>query len=164
MNESIAWASDLRTVEQAGHFFAEVISSDPAYISHGEIQQALSLDGKSWAPDLDRRLTEELLKMGDAKNLLICRDAADAMLAAAIVTWDQSKPEAPFATIEDLAVLASHRSSGLGARIVSFIEAEARKRAMKWLFLESGKNNTRAHAFFERGGFKEVSHVFAKRL
>ena len=47
-------------------------------------------------------------------------------------------------------------------RMLLWIEDEAAKRQCRWLFLESGKNNLRAHSFFERHGFREMSHVFIK--
>jgi ribosomal protein S18 acetylase RimI-like enzyme len=86
-----------------------------------------------------------------------------ALAAAAIVRWTVT-PRVSFATIEDMAVDPAVRSSGLGAAMMTAIEDEARAHAMRWLFLESGKDNHRAHGFFERHGFHTVSHVFARKL
>jgi ribosomal protein S18 acetylase RimI-like enzyme len=66
--------------------------------------------------------------------------------------------------LEDLAVTPDLRSRGVGAELESFVRAEAVRRGCSWVFLESGKDNTRAHKFFERAGYHEVSHVFALRL
>jgi hypothetical protein len=41
---------------------------------------------------------------------------------------------------------------------------EAQSRGAAWLFLESGRDNRRAHDFFTRRGFTEISRVFARRL
>lgn len=160
----IGWERDPASLEAAAAFFARVVALDPAYVSHGEVQQALSLDGKTWAPDLEARYREDLLAIDPSRQLLVARDETGAIVGACVMCWEFEEPEAPFGTIEDLAIDPKLRSHGLGAEMMAVIEAEARKRGAKWLFLESGKNNNRAHAFFERGGFAEISHVFTKRL
>ena len=94
----------------------------------------------------------------------MARDAKNAIVAAAAVSWNFETEDARFATIQDVAVEPALRSKGLGARLVQFVEREVRARNAAWLFLESGKDNRTAHQFFEHQGFQEVSHVFAKRL
>lgn len=160
----IKWATTKQEWADAARFFARVIGPDPAYISHGEIQGALSLDGMTWAPDLERRFLEELGDFDDGRGIAIMRDADGAIVSAANVSWSFEVAEAPFATLQDMAVEPALRSSGVGATLLAFVEAEARRRGAKWVFLESGKHNHRAHAFFERHGFGEVSHVFMKRF
>jgi ribosomal protein S18 acetylase RimI-like enzyme len=95
--------------------------------------------------------------------VLVLNGPDGAVVAASIVAWTVT-PRVSFATIEDMAVDPAARSSGLGARMMTAIEAEARRRGMRWLFLESGKDNHRAHGFFERHGFHTVSHVFTRKL
>jgi ribosomal protein S18 acetylase RimI-like enzyme len=153
----VAWAD-------AARFFARVISADPAYISHGEIQTGLSADGKTWIANLEARFLAEATADQSDRALAVARDAKNAIVAAAAVSWDFETEDARFATLEDLAVEPALRSNGLGAEMVEFVEREARARNAAWLFLESGKDNQRAHKFFERAGFQEISHVFAKRL
>lgn len=164
MNAKLLWAGAEADRRAAAAFFARIVALSPAYISHGEVQTALSLDGRTWAPNLEARYTRDLLAHGPTRQLLLARDDGGALVGASVVCWDFEEPEAPFATIEDLAVEPAWRSRGLGAEMLAFIETEARKRGAKWLFLESGKDNARAHAFFEREGFAEISHVFTKRL
>jgi GNAT superfamily N-acetyltransferase len=161
---TIRWATSKQEWAVVARFFARVIGSDPAYISHGEIQSALSLDGKTWAPDLERRFLEELGDFDEARGIAIMRDANGAVVSAANVTWSFEVAEAPFATLHDMAVEPALRSAGLGARLLAFVETEARMRGVKWVFLESGKHNQRAHEFFGRHGFGEISHVFVKRF
>jgi GNAT superfamily N-acetyltransferase len=160
----IAWEEGQAAWTEAARFFARVISLDPAYISHGEIQTGLSLDGKTWIPDLEARFLAEATSDQSGRSLAVARDAKVAIVAAAAVSWDFEAEDAPFAVLQDLAVEPSLRSRGLGADMVEFVEREARARNARWLFLESGKKNHRAHTFFERAGFDEISHVFAKRL
>ncbi|HVY90040.1 MAG TPA: GNAT family N-acetyltransferase [Hyphomonadaceae bacterium] len=159
--ETIGWERGAELREEAARFFAANIKGAAAYISHGEVQGGLSLDGKTWAKDLEARFVEDMLDDDPDEGILVVRDAEERMIAASIVHWVATK-RLSFAVIEDIAVPARRRSSGLGARMMAFIEAEAARRGCRWLFLESGRRNTRAHAFFERHGFEEFSHVFLK--
>jgi GNAT superfamily N-acetyltransferase len=159
---SIAWEEGAWT--DAARFFARVISADPGYISHGEIQTGLSLDGKTWIAGLEARFLSEATSDQSGRSLAVARDVENTIVAAAAVSWNFETEDARFATLQDLAVEPSLRSKGLGARMVEFVEREVRARNAVWLFLESGKHNRRAHEFFERAGFQEISHVFAKRL
>jgi len=163
-NGPIRWVTDPRDWPAIAEFFAATIAADRAYISHGEIQTGLSADGKTWAPDLARSFLAELGTPSDERSLAVCRDGADEIVAAANITWTHEPPGIPFATIQDMAVRPDLRSTGLGTRMFEFLLAEAKGRGMAWVFLESGKDNHRAHEFFIRNGMAEVSHVFGKRL
>jgi len=151
-----AWAD-------ASRFFARTISGSPEYISHGEIQTGLSLDGKHWIPDLEAKFLAEAATDDEPRSLAVARDPAGLIVGAAAISWSFDIAEAPFATLQDMSVDPALRSHGLGAELLAFVEAEVWKRGAKWLFLESGRENVRAHHFFERTGFHEISHVFAKR-
>ena len=126
----------------------------------------MSRDGRSWEPDLDALLVEDVSNPDPDRDrdrdLLLMRDQG-AICAAAIVLWTVT-PRVSFAVLEDLSVDPSARSHGLGARMIAEVEAEALRRNMGWIFLESGKDNRRAHEFCGRHGFDELSHTFGKRL
>jgi GNAT superfamily N-acetyltransferase len=158
------WAASKAEWAEAAKFFARVISQDDAYISHGEIQTGLSLDGKSWAPNLEQRFLAELGGVDDTRSLVLLRDAEGKIVAAANVTWSFETADAPFATLQDMAVEPALRAGGIGARLMQAVEHEAARRGAKWMFLESGKDNHRGHAFFERHGYSEVSRVFIKAV
>lgn len=163
IHPSITWTSDAADLQAVAAFFARVISQDAAYISHGEIQTALSLDGQTWRPDLAERFAADMAELGPHRSVAVARDGAQ-LIGAAIVLWQIEAPEAPYAVLEDIAIDPAARSAGAGQAMVRFIETEASARGMKWLFLESGLNNDGAHRFFERAGYAPVSKVFAKRL
>lgn len=158
----IAWATDPATVRDAALFLARAVRTDTAYISHGEIQQGLSPDGKSWAPDLEQRFLNAAADYDDARSVLVARDGG-VLVGAAIVHWDLDGA-ARFATLEDIAVAPQRRSAGVGDAMFREIERETTRRGGAWIFLESGLQNARAHAFFDRAGFQVVSKMFAKRL
>jgi len=135
----MSWAVSKADWAEAARFFARVLAADPAYISHGEIQAGLSLDGKTWAPNLEKRFLDELGEYDDPRRLAIARNAAGEIVAAANVTWAFEVPEAPFATLQDLAVEPSLRSAGLGASLFQFVEAEVSRRAPDGCSSRAGK-------------------------
>ncbi|HLW26554.1 MAG TPA: GNAT family N-acetyltransferase [Kiloniellales bacterium] len=160
---SFRWDKSARTAAAAAKFAARVIGASPEYISHGEIQTGLSLDGTTWSSDLEALYADDFAKLGDERDLLVARDAADKIVAIAILAWEHSSRRS-FAVLEDMTVEMDYRSHGLGARMLEHVEEAVRGHRIDWLFLESGVRNERAHAFFERQGFSTLSQVFAKRL
>jgi GNAT superfamily N-acetyltransferase len=163
MNRVVAWTADNAELQAVGQFLARVIAQDTAYISHGEIQSALSPDGKNWAPDLSQRFAGDMRQLGPNRSVAAMREDK-ALIGAAIVLWQTEEPDAAHGILEDIAIEPDARAAGAGQALVDFIEAEAKTRGMKWLFLESGLRNAGAHRFFERAGYEPVSKVFAKRL
>lgn len=143
-------------------FFSRIVALDDSYVSHGEIQTGLSLDGETWALDLDRRMAEDLADLGDERSVAVAHDG-DTLVGAAIILWEVT-PRVSFMVIEDLAVEPARRSDGVGAGIMQFAECEGVARGMGWAFLESGLGNEGAHRFFEKHGFHAMSKVFSKRL
>lgn len=143
-------------------FFSRIVALDASYVSHGEIQTGLSLDGKSWVADLDTRMAEDLAALGDDRSVAVAI-GHEGLVGAVIILWEVT-PRVSFMVIEDLAVDPAQRSSGVGADLVRLAETEGAARGMKWAFLESGLHNDGAHRFFERHGFHAMSKVFSKRL
>jgi ribosomal protein S18 acetylase RimI-like enzyme len=159
----LAWVATAAEREAAGRFLAAAVKDDARYISHGEIQCGLSPDGRRWADDLGTLLAEDMAGIGDDRSVLVARGATAAIVGVAIVFW-VATPRVRYAVLEDLAVAPAMRSHGLGERMTDAVAAEARSRGAAWLFLESGRDNHRAHDFFTRHGFTEMSRVFARRL
>jgi GNAT superfamily N-acetyltransferase len=159
----LAWVATAAERNAAGRFLAAAIKDDARYISHGEIQCGLSPDGHRWADDLDTLIAEDMAAIGDERSVLVARDATATIVGVAVVFW-VATPRVLYAVLEDVAVAPAMRSHGLGAHIADVVVAEARSRGAAWLFLESGRDNRRAHDFFTRRGFTEISRVFARRL
>ncbi len=157
----LAWAESDADRRAAAQFFARVVRADPTYISHGEIQWALSPDGVHWAPDLEARLEREFVG-ADAPALLIAR-LEGAIAGAASVSWIEDAPT-PHGVLNDLAVAPEARRHGIARMLVAAVEQRAREREIGWMFLESGLGNEGAHRFFETEDYAPVSKVFAKRL
>lgn len=162
----IDWVRDATGFNRAAALFTEVMLSDPAYISHSEIQWGLSPDGRAWAHDVGACLKAYLAWVRSAGSdvaLADARDESGGLLGAAIVTWEREKAVLHL-VLQDLVVAPAARGLGVGAALVAFIEAQAKAGGAQWLFLESGARNVGAHAFFERQGFELISHTFAKRI
>lgn len=105
----------------------------------------------------------DFAELGERRDLLVARHEDGAVAGVAVVAWEESERRR-FAVLEDLAVEPELRSAGLGAAMLAEIEKAVAERAVDWLFLESGRRNDRAHLFFERHGFAEISRVFGKRI
>jgi ribosomal protein S18 acetylase RimI-like enzyme len=160
---TLAWDKSAVAAREAAAFAGRIIGMHAPYISHGEIQTGLSDDGQTWVPDLAARYEADFLDLGEERDLLTARTPDGTLAGIAIVAWEET-PRRKFAVLEDMAVDPDQRSSGIGAALLDAVDARVKARGVEWLFLESGKDNLRAHAFFERHGFAELSHVFAKRL
>ncbi len=160
---TLQWDKRAATARKAAAFASSIIGQHAPYISHGEIQTGLSDDGKSWSPRLAEFYLADFLDLGDDRDLLIASAADGNIHGIAIVAWEETSRR-KFAVIEDMAVDPAMRSTGIGTILMDEIDARVRERSVDWIFLESGRENLRAHAFFERHGFDEISHVFAKRL
>ena len=148
-------------VADAAAFAAEVIGAETDYISHGEIQTGLSDDGSSWVAGLKELYATDFTDRGE-RDLLVAREG-DSVVGMLMVAYERSERRA-FAVIEDMAVSPQKRSGGLGKRMLHEAQSRISERRLAWVFLESGLRNEKAHAFFEREGFRMVSHVYARKL
>ncbi|MCO5967965.1 GNAT family N-acetyltransferase [Actinoallomurus soli] len=64
--------------------------------------------------------------------------------------------------VVSLVVDAEARGHGVGARLMSFIEAEARRLGCEDLELTSSRYRTGAHAFYKHLGFEDACHRSAR--
>lgn len=62
--------------------------------------------------------------------------------------------------IEDFFTTASYRGKGVGSRIFSAIKEYCRKNNIKVIKLDSEKNLTSSHAFYEKNGGKYTENMF----
>jgi N-acetylglutamate synthase-like GNAT family acetyltransferase len=66
--------------------------------------------------------------------------------------------------ITDIVVSAAHRRSGIGSRLLTAAEHQARSARAPRLDLASGDWRSEAHAFYARHGFETRARAFTKRL
>jgi len=157
----ISWAGEAQLPE-AADFITGAIRPDDRYISHGEIQTGLSLDGATWAADLAEKMRKDFADLGTERRVVLAH--IDGALVGVGVVFEHRDDRARYVITEDIAVAPSARSAGVGGHMMDFIEADARARGIDWAFLESGLDNEGAHAFFERRSYRPLSKVFGKRL
>lgn len=162
---SIRWTASEAEFEASAQVVVRLMLLDEAYISHSEIQWGLSPDGRRWAGDAPARLQAYLgwVRSSADARLAVASEPSGDILGACIVTTEVDMP-GRFATIQDMVVEPHARGRGVGAALLAFVEADAVRQGCRWLFLESGVRNARAHGFFEREGLAPTSHTFAKPL
>ncbi len=66
--------------------------------------------------------------------------------------------------VDDLVTDETHRSSGIGAALLRYLEVEARARGCAAVELESGSQRLAAHRFYFREGFVITGFSFKKEL
>ncbi len=66
--------------------------------------------------------------------------------------------------IDEIYVAAEYRGQGVGARLLEFVEAEARRIGLKKIYLEVEQPNTRAKKFYSRLGFVDHNRSLMSKL
>lgn len=82
------------------------------------------------------------------------------------VSAEDERDEIPYsyAYVDDLGVLASRRSEGVGSALLDACEALARDAGQQWIRLGVLAGNERARAFYSRQGYGEVLITVEKKL
>lgn len=158
------WCVEPRAVDQLAQFFATNVTQ--SYISHSELQFGRAKTPDSWSPNLSEILEAEIFERITAVSLekrVAAAHVDDELVGIAFVYLNRDVP-IPFAIVEDLTIGANQRGHGIGQAFMDWILAEAKSHGMVRAFLESGLDNHKAHHFFERNGFKQVSIVMMAEL
>lgn len=66
--------------------------------------------------------------------------------------------------VDDLVTAKAHRDKGLGAQLLKFAEAEARRLGFNNLRLCTGVDNKDAQRFYKREGWEDRSIAFKKKV
>ena len=133
----------------------------PEYISHGEILSGRSPDGRRWSDDLGALLVRDFAACLASGGFVLEARSGGERLGVCAVFMDRSETRA-VATIEDVVVGEGGRGHGTGSALLAAAEARCIEAGVDRIMLESGIANDRAHAFFERRGYRAVSKVFLK--
>ena len=70
----------------------------------------------------------------------------------------------PYAVIEDIVIHKNKRREGLGKLVIDLLNRELKAQKIKLIFIECGKNNTRARKFFQKMKYKETSVIMMKEI
>jgi GNAT superfamily N-acetyltransferase len=133
-----------------------------AYISHGEVLCGRATNDFKWADDILVQMKQEFvsdLHSSDYIVFEILRD--DEIIGFAILELCKKEKAA---VLDDIMITKNAQGQGIGAETLRLIEAYLRSKNFGILLLESGIQNQKAHDFFEKNGFTQVSVEFAKQL
>ncbi|WP_165491028.1 GNAT family N-acetyltransferase [Lichenihabitans psoromatis] len=162
------WCRDPAIASDIARLF--VAGADPSYISHSELQFGRAETPDRWASDLGAIILSSATKAiadaarptTDPHTKLAVATANGTIVGFAFVSF-MPGVRTPFATLEDLLVTGA-RGQGAGRAMLDWIARTCRTAGFLRLFLESGARNDRAHHFFERHGFEQVSIVMKRDL
>lgn len=155
--------------ERLQEAFLGHINAHTEYISHGEIQMGVGVavhteDGKfagqpspNAAEMWHKYITEHLAS--DDAAVFVAENAERQLLGFSVIDIEEDGAE-PFGMLCDLLVLSENRSQGIGTALMQRDFAWFREKGIKDIYLESGRENHSAHAFFEHHGFEHVSNIY----
>lgn len=170
MEDMIVRPAALVDKEALADLFYAHLAENAEYISHGEMQMGIGhlvFNGEEYVPELeaDSRclwlayIEEHIAAEGMA--VYKAEDSTGKLLGFCVLETDSDGGE-PFGVLCDILVNADVRGNGVGGRLFSAAESWFKQKGLKDVYLESGKNNHNAHAFFMRRGFMKVSEVYYK--
>lgn len=109
-------------------------------------------------------LREEFLarvrRQGLAGYRLAYLDAGQGPVAVAGFRTGENLAWGRFLYVDDLVTLPQHRSSGYGAKLLSWLKAYAAETGCGQLHLDSGLQRASAHRFYEREGMARAGYHF----
>ncbi len=147
-------------VQALSDLFWDTVSSDPSYISHGELQMGVACGQGVLADDGKRKWQRYIAEKISAPTSRVFVAEADGAIRGFVVAEVASDGDRPFGVICDLIVRRDLRGEGLGGVLLGRGREWLAGRGVDAVYLESGVGNHNAHAFFEHHGFSMVSHVF----
>lgn len=155
--------ASMSDINELADIFMAHIDANREYISHGELQMGVCtvIDGDT-APASDGR--EMWLKYISAKiegdDAVVYKAVSGEEIAGFCVADIEEDGAAPFGMVCDVLVKQSVRGGGIGGRLLALAVSWLHGKGIKDIYLESGKNNLSAHAFFEKRGFVKMSEIF----
>jgi ribosomal protein S18 acetylase RimI-like enzyme len=108
--------------------------------------------------------------IGEGRGRIIVGEGESRILGYALlltcVSAEDERDEIPYtyAFVDELGVLASCRSMGVGAALLDACETIAREAGQGWLRLGVLAANERARGFYERQGYGEIRLTLEKKL
>lgn len=116
----------------------------------GDLTAVLEIETSSYTVPWSEATFRGLIRRSDADVVVVEVDGELIGYAAAWFVADQAE-------LGNIAVAASWRRRGVGARLVTTVLERAGERGMREVFLEVRPSNTAAKRLYERFGFREVS-------
>lgn len=147
---------------------ADAVTVSIADLDNIEHQQAIRMltnhyacdelaGGKTLPEDVLQRLVDGLRKHPTTIVFLAWLDKTPVGIANCFLGFSTFAAK-PLINIHDLAVHEDHRGKGVGRKLLSAVEAEAKKRGCCKLTLEVLQNNQRALQLYSSFGFGHASY------
>jgi ribosomal protein S18 acetylase RimI-like enzyme len=165
MNYTTQWLTDNKRTEELVDFF--ITHKTDSYISHGEIISGRALDSQHWNPDLKAILTAQFnsgftADQNSKLNILIAENEDGKIIG--ILVFNIITGFKNYVVLEDMLLDQSVRGQSLGSTLLEKAVKESKNWNISFMMLESGINNTGAHHFFNKYGFKKVSENYILTL
>ena len=105
------------------------------------------------------------LAQGDSHRRILVAESGGVLNGVLVMNFIVPVHEAgTWAVISALVIDEAYRGAGTGAQLLAAAEQIARARRCTQVELSSSERRTRAHAFYEHNGYREVRKRFVKRL
>lgn len=147
--------------------FWKHISDNPQYISHGEVQMGVGVavwDGSSFkgepSPEGEFFWMKYINEKFGSPKANILKATEGQQIIGFCVTEITDDGAAEFGVVCDLLVAAECRSRGVGGKLLDAALQWFAENGIKDIYLESGKDNHSAHAFFRNCGFGQISEIY----
>lgn len=159
--------ASLVDVEQLKNIFMGNLLTNPSYISHGEVQMGVGelkleegdLHGYI-APNGAEMWEKYIREKIEGSDAVVYVAEVNGTIAALCVADIEEDGADPFGMVCDVLVLPESRGGGIGSMLLDRAITWLRSMGIKDIYLESGKDNHAAHAYFEHKGFFHVSNIY----
>jgi GNAT superfamily N-acetyltransferase len=109
------------------------------------------------------RALEKILADDSVGRIHVARDGGKVVAMASLIYGISTAEGGLAASFEDFVVLPGYRGKGIGAELLQYVIAEARKQGVLRLILLTDRQNERAQALYRKLGFLD-STMKAMRL
>ncbi|HEV7477256.1 MAG TPA: GNAT family N-acetyltransferase [Burkholderiales bacterium] len=109
------------------------------------------------------RALEKILADDSVGRIHVARDGGTVVAMASLIYGISTAEGGLAASFEDFVVLPGYRGKGIGAELLQYVIAEARKQGVLRLILLTDRQNERAQALYRKLGFAD-STMKAMRL
>lgn len=151
----------LKNIEKYLSIFKE--TKHDAYISHGEVLCGRATHDFKWAENINSQMKQEFIYyiFHNKKYPMFEILVSGELIGFAIIEINKKTNSA---ILSDIMIKKTRQSKGTGKKTLIKIENYLKNKGIDILLLESGIKNKKAHDFFEKNGFTEISVEYSKNL
>lgn len=164
MNYTTKWLNDKTRIKELVDFF--ITHKTESYISHSEIISGRAANSTEWSSDLESILTAQFNEENTSTSNLkiLIAENKEGTIIGMLVFYVIHSGFKNYAVLEDMLLDHAVRGQSLGSTLLEKALEESKNWNISLMMLESGVDNTGAHHFFEKYGFKKVSENYILTL